>query len=158
MRARRSGTIIQMSSVAAHHSFPGFAAYNATKAALEGLSQTLATEVGPLGIRVLIVEPGNFRTDFFLGSLRESRPLPDYQETVGALQNMMKAGSGRQQGDPFLAAEAILTVLASENPPLRLPLGGDCVDLLRADLASRGAEITAWEELARSTSFADAAP
>jgi NAD(P)-dependent dehydrogenase (short-subunit alcohol dehydrogenase family) len=155
MRARRSGWIVQMSSVEAHIAFPGLSAYCSTKAALEGFSETLAVEVAPLGIRVLIVEPGNFRTEFLGPGLKEGTPLPDYQDTVGMVQTMMKTVAGHQPGDPSRAAQAILTAMAAEEVPLRLPLGPDCVDLLRAKLAAQSAEISTWEALARSTNFAD---
>lgn len=158
MRARRRGAIVQMSSVAADVPFPGLSAYCASKAALEALSETLAGEVGPLGITVMIVEPGGFRTNFCGDALGECTPLPDYRQTVGTLQQMMKKADGVQAGDPDLAARAVLTALAAEHPPLRLPLGTDAVGMLTGALDTRAAEIRAWEALARSTDFADSTP
>ena len=155
MRVRGSGAIVQMSSVAAQYVFPGFSGYCASKSALEGFSETLAAEVGPLGIRVLIVEPGGFRTEFCGDTLLECDPIPAYQDTVGYLQKLMKGADGVQAGDPARAAQAILTALGAENPPLRLPLGDDAVDMIRAKLESLTAEISTWESLARSTNFAD---
>jgi NAD(P)-dependent dehydrogenase (short-subunit alcohol dehydrogenase family) len=156
MRARRRGAIVQISSVAADVSFPGLSGYCASKAALEGISQTLASEVGPLGITVLVVEPGSFRTGFCGDALPECEPLPDYQGTVGSLQQLMKQADGVQTGDPAAAAQAIMTALAAECPPLRLPLGSDAVALLSQVLDTRRAEIREWESLARSTDFAGA--
>jgi NAD(P)-dependent dehydrogenase (short-subunit alcohol dehydrogenase family) len=156
MRAQRSGWIVQMSSVAAHFVFPGMSAYCAGKSALEGFSEALAAEVAPLGIRVLIVEPGGFRTEFCGPPLNQTRPLPDYEDTVGMLQAMMRSAHGHQNGDPARAAQAVLTAMAAENPPLRLPLGEDSLEMLRAVLAARGDEITRWEGLGRSTSYVDA--
>jgi NAD(P)-dependent dehydrogenase (short-subunit alcohol dehydrogenase family) len=155
MRARRSGAIVQMSSVAADVSFPGLSGYCASKAALEGFSETLAAEVGPLGITVLIVEPGGFRTEFCGDALPECDPLPDYEGTVGALQKMMKGSDGQQAGDPARAAQAVLVALAAERPPLRLPLGSDAVGMLQGVLDVRAAEVRAWDSLARSTDFRD---
>ena len=155
MRAQGSGSIVQMSSVVAHHVFPGISGYCASKSALEGFSETLAAEVGPLGIRVLIVEPGGFRTEFCGSALVEGKPMPDYQDTVGHFQKLMKQADGVQAGDPARAAQAILTALAAEHAPLRLPLGGDTVDMIGAKLDLVTAEIQDWETLARSTDFVD---
>jgi NAD(P)-dependent dehydrogenase (short-subunit alcohol dehydrogenase family) len=156
MRARRSGAIVQMSSVAADFAFPGLSGYCASKAALESFSETLAGEVGPLGITVLIAEPGSFRTNFCGDALPECEPLADYRDTVGSLQQLMKQADGVQTGDPAAAAQAILTALAADRPPLRLPLGGDAVAMLAGVLDARAAEIRQWETLARSTDFTDA--
>jgi NAD(P)-dependent dehydrogenase (short-subunit alcohol dehydrogenase family) len=153
MRARRSGTIVQMSSLAAHVGLPGLSAYSSSKAALEGFSEALAIELGPLGIRVMIVEPGQFRTEFTSPRLAAGTPLPEYADTVGQMQKMMTAAYGGEPGDPARAAQAILTALAAEHPPLRLPLGDDAVDLIRAKLASFATEIDDWEGVARATGF-----
>jgi NAD(P)-dependent dehydrogenase (short-subunit alcohol dehydrogenase family) len=156
MRARKSGAIVQMSSLTGHVSYPGFSAYCATKHAIEGVSEALAAEVKPLGIRVLIVEPGAFRTKFAGAALEEIAPLPDYQATVGYSQTLAKQMDGTQAGDPDRAAQAILVALAAENPPLRLVLGSDAVDTIRAQLDLVAADIRDWETVARSTDFADA--
>jgi NAD(P)-dependent dehydrogenase (short-subunit alcohol dehydrogenase family) len=153
MRARRRGAIVQMSSVGGRVPFPGFSGYCASKFALEGYSETLATEVAPLGIQVLIVEPGSFRTDFCGDKLQESRTLPDYQDTAGQMQKLMKGVHGVQDGDPVRAAQAILLALAAPSPPLRLPLGDDAVDLSLAKLDLLAAELREWESLSRSTGF-----
>ena len=115
MRSRRSGAIVQVSSMGGQLSFAGFAAYSATKFALEGMSEALADEVRPLGIKVLIVEPGAFRTGLF-GSHSASAPIPDYAGTVGQTRRMIEASAGPQPGDPAKAAAAILTALDAAIP------------------------------------------
>ncbi|RKR91866.1 NADP-dependent 3-hydroxy acid dehydrogenase YdfG [Micromonospora pisi] len=150
MRERGSGTIVQMSSMGGQTSFHAFGAYHAGKFALEGLSQTLAGEVAPLGVRVLMVEPGAFRTQIN-SNKTESSVIDAYSGTAGAFRTYVNAMQGSEEGDPAKAAAAIVTAVDSDNPPLRLALGGDAVDGLRAELESRLADLTAWEELSRST-------
>jgi len=150
MRARRAGAIIQLSSMGGQLSFAGFGAYSATKFALEGMSEALADEVRPLGIKVLIVEPGAFRTELF-GNITASEPIGDYDGSVGETRRMIEATAGRQPGDPSKAAAAILTALNASDTPLRLPLGDDAVDPILGHLDSIRAEIAAWEKLARDT-------
>ena len=158
MRARRSGTIVQMSSLAAQVGLPGLSAYASAKAAMEGFSEALAAEVGPLGIQVMIVEPGHFRTEFGGAALTLGSPLPEYADTVGRMQSAMKTTYGVEPGDPARAAQVILTALAAEHPPLRLPLGDDAVDHIRRKLASFTTEVDDWESAARSTGFAAEPP
>jgi NAD(P)-dependent dehydrogenase (short-subunit alcohol dehydrogenase family) len=153
MRARRSGAIVQMSSYGGQVAYPGFSAYCATKFALEGYSEALAAEVGPLGIRVLVVEPGAFRTGFSGAGLHESAPLPAYDSTVGPTRAMIKGIDGTQPGDPARAAAAILTALDQPDMPLRLPLGDDAVDGVLAHLQEVGDGVRAVEQLSRSTAF-----
>jgi NAD(P)-dependent dehydrogenase (short-subunit alcohol dehydrogenase family) len=150
MRSRRSGSIVQISSMGGQLSFAGFGAYSATKFALEGMSEALADEVRPLGITVLIVEPGAFRTDLF-GNISASTPISDYAGTAGQTRHMIEASAGAQPGDPAKAAAAILTVLDAPGAPLRLPLGDDAI---LSHLDSTRADITTWEKLARSTRLA----
>jgi NAD(P)-dependent dehydrogenase (short-subunit alcohol dehydrogenase family) len=150
MRARRSGAIVQMSSIGGQLSFAGFGAYSATKCALEGLSEALAAEVGPLGIKVLVVEPGAFRTGLFANN-SASTSIAAYNSTAGQTRRMIDSSAGRQPGDPARAAAAIITALDAEQTPLRLPLGDDAVDGILGHLASVRAELTAWEKLARDT-------
>jgi NAD(P)-dependent dehydrogenase (short-subunit alcohol dehydrogenase family) len=152
MRSRQSGAIVQISSMGGQMSFAGFGAYSATKFALEGMSEALADEVRPLGIKVLIVEPGAFRTGLF-GHHSASTPIADYAGTVGQTRHMIEAGAGNQPGDPAKAAAAILTALDAPSTPLRLPLGDDAVDALLGHLDSTRADITTWEKLARNTQF-----
>jgi NAD(P)-dependent dehydrogenase (short-subunit alcohol dehydrogenase family) len=152
MRARRSGAIVQLSSMGGQMSFAGFSAYSATKFALEGLSEALADEVVSLGIKVLIVEPGAFRTGLF-GNASASARIADYEATVGATRTMVDGGDGGQQGDPAKAAAAVIAALAAERSPLRLPLGSDAVDAVLGHLESVRADIAAWEKTARATTF-----
>ncbi|GIF59858.1 oxidoreductase [Asanoa iriomotensis] len=155
MRARRSGAIVQMSSYGGVVGNAGFSAYCGTKFALEGYSEALAAEVAPLGIRVLIVEPGNFRTGLLGSRMVDSEQIPAYASTVGATRAFLAASHGTQEGDPALAAAAILEALAASKPPLRLPLGPDAVDGIRAHLASVIDEVDAWSGVSRATSYAD---
>jgi NAD(P)-dependent dehydrogenase (short-subunit alcohol dehydrogenase family) len=150
MRERRSGTIVQMSSMGGQMSFAGFSAYSGTKFALEGMSEALAEEVRPLGIKVLIVEPGSFRTGFF-GSTTASEQIADYSATVGATRQMIQASHGRQPGDPAKAAAAIVAAIDAPQTPLRLPLGDDAVDAISSHLDAVRAELAAWEKTARDT-------
>ena len=153
MRARRSGAIVQLSSMGGQLSFAGFAAYSATKFALEGMSEALAEEVRPLGIKVLIVEPGAFRTALF-ANITASPQIADYAATAGQTRQMTQAGDGTQPGDPAKAAAAILTALDAEQTPLRLPLGDDAVDAILGHLDAVRAEVTSWEKTARDTRLA----
>lgn len=150
MRERRSGVIVQMSSMGGQMSFAGFSAYSGTKFALEGMSEALADEVRPLGIKVLIVEPGAFRTGFF-ASTTGSEQIADYAATVGSTRQMVQAGNGRQPGDPAKAAAAIIAAIDAPDTPLRLPLGDDAVDAISGHLNSVRAELAAWEKIARDT-------
>jgi NAD(P)-dependent dehydrogenase (short-subunit alcohol dehydrogenase family) len=153
MRRQGGGAVVQLSSVGGQITAPGFGAYCATKFALEGLTETLSQEVD-FGVRFLIVEPGAFRTGLFAsGSAYLSTAMPEYAATVDPTRAYVSNGDGSQPGDPAKAAAAILTALAAERTPLRLPLGGDAVDGIRAHLATVGAEITVWEPLSRSTNF-----
>jgi NAD(P)-dependent dehydrogenase (short-subunit alcohol dehydrogenase family) len=152
MRARRAGTIIQFSSVGGQLSYAGWGAYSATKFALEGMSEALADEVRPLGIKVLIVEPGAFRTELF-GNISASEPMDDYAETAGQTRSIVKSSAGAQPGDPAKAAAALLAVLDAPETPLRLPLGDDSVDGILGHLDSVRANVTAWEKLSRDTAF-----
>lgn len=152
MRERRSGAIVQFSSMGGQVSFAGFSAYCATKFALEGLSEALAAEVGPLGVKVLVVEPGAFRTSLYTGSTH-SAEIADYAGTVGPTRRTVEAGDGTQPGDPAKAAAAILAALDAERTPLRLPLGDDAVDVVLGHLDSVRTEITEWEKVARDTAF-----
>jgi NAD(P)-dependent dehydrogenase (short-subunit alcohol dehydrogenase family) len=154
MRARRSGSIVQLSSMGGQMSFAGFSAYSATKFALEGMSEALADEVRPLGIKVLVVEPGLFRTSLF-ANISVSEEIADYMDTVGPTRQMIDTGDGRQPGDPAKAAAAILTALDADETPLRLPLGDDAVDAVLGHLDSIRAEITAWEKVARDTALTE---
>ncbi|MBO1334934.1 oxidoreductase [Streptomyces sp. VRA16 Mangrove soil] len=152
MRERRGGAIVNMSSVGGQLSFGGFSAYSATKAALEQLSEGLAAEVAPYGVKVLVVEPGAFRTNLFgKGAAYFSEPLPAYDETAGATRRMVEGSDGLQPGDPAKAAAAIRLALEAERTPLRLPLGGDAVDGITAHIDAQRADLAAWEKVSRGT-------
>ncbi|MFI5874948.1 oxidoreductase [Streptomyces sp. NPDC051445] len=154
MRERGSGSIVNISSFGGQLSFAGFSAYSATKAALEQLSEGLADEVAPFGVKVLIVEPGAFRTNLFgKGAAYFSEENPAYAEKVGATRRLVQGGDGSQPGDPAKAAAAILLALEAERTPLRLALGGDAVDFLTGHLDSVRDELVAWEKVSRGTDF-----
>ena len=154
MRAQGSGAIVQMSSVGGQVTAPGFGAYCATKFALEGLTQTLQEEVEAFGIRTLIVEPGAFRTGLFRpGAAYESAEMPEYAEVVGPTRAYVRDNDGLQPGDPVKAAEAIITALDANDPPLRLVLGEDAIGNIRRHLQSVGAELDKWEDVGRATAI-----
>ncbi|MGY0060770.1 oxidoreductase [Streptomyces sp. LZ34] len=157
MRRRGSGAIVQLTSMGGRFAFAGVGAYCATKFALEGLSEALAAEVAPHGIRVLIVEPGAFRTGFAgTAALRPSAAALDaYQDTVGPVLSGLPGGSGQEPGDPAKAAAAILTALDADEPPLRLLLGNDAADAITDHLDRAHTELRSWEKLTRSTDFDD---
>jgi NAD(P)-dependent dehydrogenase (short-subunit alcohol dehydrogenase family) len=134
-------------------SFAGVGAYSATKFALEGLSEALALEVAPFGIKVLIAEPGAFRTGFAGGALRQSSANPAYADITGSVRADLPASDGGQPGDPAKAAEAIVAALDSDKTPLRLALGNDAADMIGAYLDDSRAEFSAWEHIARSTDY-----
>jgi NAD(P)-dependent dehydrogenase (short-subunit alcohol dehydrogenase family) len=157
MRVQGAGAIVQMSSVGGQITAPGFGAYCATKFALEGLTQALHDEVAPFGIRTLIVEPGAFRTGLFRpGAAYQSVAMPEYADTVGPTRQYVSGGDGLQPGDPAKAAQAILAALDADDPPLRLVLGGDAVDNIRARLDQLSRELGQWENLSRETAIEDA--
>ncbi|GHG95819.1 oxidoreductase [Streptomyces lanatus] len=153
MRERKSGAIVQMSSMGGQMSFAGFSAYSGTKFALEGLSEGLADEAAEFGIKVLIVEPGSFRTSLFetgrKGDSADSGLYAKVSETRGAVSG----GDGKQPGDPAKAAALILAALKSEKTPLRLPLGDDGVDAVLGHLEQVRGDVAGWEERARATAF-----
>jgi NAD(P)-dependent dehydrogenase (short-subunit alcohol dehydrogenase family) len=154
MRAQRSGHVVQMSSVGGVIATLGGAAYAATKFALEGLSEGLAQEVGPLGIRVTLVEPGPFRTDFAGRSAAHGEPIEDYATILEPARERFLAQDGRQPGDPARAAQAIVDLVDSDDPPLRLPLGAASFDRIRERLRARAADLDVVEPLGRHTDFA----
>lgn len=152
MRRQGGGAIVQMSSVGGQVTAPGFGAYCATKFALEGFTETLADEVRAFGIRTLIVEPGAFRTGLFAaGAPVESAAIPEYADTVGPTRAYVESGDGTQPGDPRKAAAAIADAVESDEPPLRLVLGADAVDNVRARLERLGDELSRWEATGRDT-------
>ncbi|MBZ5642140.1 MAG: oxidoreductase [Acidobacteriia bacterium] len=154
MRRRRHGSIVNISSIGGLVGFPGVGYYNATKFAVEGLSESLSKEVAPLGIKVLVVEPGPFRTDWAGRSLKRSSLLiPEYTATAGAFRERIVSRSGKQVGDPVRACRAILKALESENAPLHLVLGAIALETARTKIEKLTAELDAWEETSLSADF-----
>ncbi|MFB8004165.1 SDR family NAD(P)-dependent oxidoreductase [Nocardia sp. NPDC056000] len=155
MRDQRSGTIVQMSSQGGRVAFPGVSAYCASKFALEGWSESLAAEVAPFGVRVLLVEPSRFRTAFN-AELEFSAVSDSYRDTLAPLRADMAGADGVQEGDPVRAAGIIVRLAHSDNVPLRLPLGQEAVERLSGVYRRGLAEVERWAEIARSADFDDA--
>ncbi|MBD2774279.1 oxidoreductase [Iningainema tapete] len=154
MRQRRSGHILNISSVGGQVSYAGSGIYCATKFALEGLSEALSKEVAELGIKVTIIEPGAFRTDFNGRSLASPEHLiDDYASTSGKFLKWLEENDGKQPGDPDKAAEAMIQAVYSDNPPLRLALGADAVGEIEQKLESVKKELDAWRLLSIDTAF-----
>jgi NAD(P)-dependent dehydrogenase (short-subunit alcohol dehydrogenase family) len=152
MRARRSGAIINISSIGARIKPAGSGYYSATKAAVEGLSGSLHKELQPLGISVTAVEPGAFRTDFAGRSLTQSaKPIDDYAETAGKRRKENDTVDGTQPGDPARAAEAIIAIVESAEPPALLVLGTDAVGAFAAVAEAERADLDRWRELSLSS-------
>ena len=155
MRIQRSGLIIQMSSVGGIVGNPGHAAYATSKFALEGMSEALAGEVADFGIRVMLVEPGPFRTEFAGRSIRHVEPIDAYATgPAGVLRSRFALQDGVQPNDPRRAAAIILDVIDTPRPPLRLPLGPEAIDRIRAKLEMVRDEIDQCEAFTRDTGFA----
>ncbi|MGQ4436315.1 oxidoreductase [Streptomyces sp. SAS_260] len=158
MRARRAGRIVNVSSFGGLAAFAATGYYHATKFALEGLSESLAAEVAPLGIAVTIAEPGGLRTQWAGSSMRQSPlRLADYEQSAGARRTSTLGVSGRQPGDPVRAAAAIATAVDADQPPLRLLLGSDALGGARSRLTRLAGEIDANEALTISADFAEEA-
>ena len=154
MRKRQKGFIVNLSSIAGLYSIPSLGYYNATKFAVEGLSEALWQEVEPLGIKVMLVEPSGFRTDWAGRSADESKKeISDYAATAGKLRKMLRDISGKQSGDPVRAVQAIIKAVESAEPPHRLLLGNDAFEAATAKLKSLNKEFLAWESVARGADF-----
>jgi NAD(P)-dependent dehydrogenase (short-subunit alcohol dehydrogenase family) len=157
MRKRRTGHIVNISSIGGLRSFPSLAYYHATKYAVEGFSESLALEVAPLGIKVTIVEPSGFRTDWAGRSAAEARNrISDYAPTAGRNLENIRGNSGRQAGDPVRAAAAIIAAVESPDPPLRLLLGKAALNGARGKLDSLKKDFDAWEKTTVEADFPDA--
>lgn len=158
-REQRSGHFLQFSSIGGRvGGTPGLAAYQTAKFGVEGFSEVLNAEVTPLGIKVTIVEPGAFRTDWGGASMRLADVHPDYADTVGRVHDYRRQVDGRQPGDPERAARVLLDVVASEDPPLRLLLGSDALRLAERSARASSRELGVWALVSRSTDFPDAVP
>ena len=154
MRKRRKGFIVNIASVAGLRSFPSLGYYSATKFAVEGLSEALWQEIEPLGIKLMVVEPSGFRTDWAGRSANESKQqMADYAATAGAARREVRADSGKQPGDPVRAAQAIVKAVESPKPPHHLLLGNDAYEGATAKLAALAKEFKAWESVARGADF-----
>lgn len=154
MRTRRSGTIVNISSIGARLNPAGSGYYSAVKSAIEGLTGSLRKELEPLGITTMVVEPGGFRTDFAGRSLTQSESsIPDYAETAGKRRKENDATHGTQPGDPAKAAAAIITAVESADTPEMLVLGADAVAGYRRALEAQLASLDTWRALGESTSF-----
>jgi NAD(P)-dependent dehydrogenase (short-subunit alcohol dehydrogenase family) len=151
MRAQRSGAIVNISSMGGQMSFEGVSAYSASKFALEGMSEALALEVKPFGIKVLIVEPGAFRTEFGSGALRNMPVMPAYQDALANIRGVLHDMHGAQPGDPAKAARAVARAIESEVTPLRLQLGADSVGAVRAHAEQLLADLKTWEKIGTET-------
>jgi NAD(P)-dependent dehydrogenase (short-subunit alcohol dehydrogenase family) len=151
MREQGSGHIIQFSSVGGRLGAPGRAPYSAAKWGVEGFSEVLAQEMALVGVRVSIIEPGGFRTDFAGASTSLVEGRPEYDAVVGNAARMQREYDGRQPGDPARAARAILAIAAMPEPPLRLALGSDAVAAIERVERARLDELARWRELSVST-------
>jgi NAD(P)-dependent dehydrogenase (short-subunit alcohol dehydrogenase family) len=152
MRERRSGHIVNITSMGGFVTMPGIAYYCGSKFALEGISEVLAKEVAAFGVHVTAIAPGSFRTEWAGRSMvRAERRVADYDAVFDPIRAARQAKDGRQAGDPAKAAQALLEVIASEKPPVHLLLGKDALALVRAKLAAMSEEIDAWEALSAST-------
>ena len=152
-RERKAGHFIQFSSMGGRIGPPGRGAYSAAKWGVEGFSEVLSRGVAPLGIKVTIVEPGGFRTDFAGISTRLSEGRPEYDSTVGKTARFQRYYNGKQPGDPKKAAQAIIQLTREQNPPLRLLLGSDAYNGAEKNDLARLEEARRWKELSVSTDF-----
>jgi NAD(P)-dependent dehydrogenase (short-subunit alcohol dehydrogenase family) len=156
LRAQRSGVFVQFSSVGGRvGGTPGLGAYQAAKFAVEGFSEVLANEVAAFGVKVIIVEPGAFRTDWMGSSMTMHDPGPDYRDTLNLIHELRRSANGSQTGDPARAARIIIDVVEAPEPPRRLLLGSDAVDLALASGAKRNEETNRWAAVSRSADFSE---
>ncbi|MER8236495.1 oxidoreductase [Streptomyces sp. NPDC094049] len=153
LRAQRSGHVLTIGSVGGFATAPGVGLYGASKFALEGVSEALHGELAPLGVRVTIVEPGGFRTDFLSSSSMEVEPasIADYTAGAGPVREALARNDGRQPGDPAKAAKAVVDITEAAEPPLRLQLGADAVERVEAKLDLVRRELDDWRSVALST-------
>jgi NAD(P)-dependent dehydrogenase (short-subunit alcohol dehydrogenase family) len=158
LRRQRSGHVLMLTSVGGIASYPGFAPYCASKFALEGWSEALHGEVAPLGIKVTIVEPGAFRTEFAGdANMRPTARLDDYRGVIDPIEQYLYGNSGQQPGDPAKAAQAMLAVVDDPAPPLRLMLGADAFAFWEAKRKQLDEEFARWRDVGLGTAFDGAA-
>ncbi|MEW2288527.1 oxidoreductase [Streptomyces sp. NPDC047841] len=154
LRAQRSGTFVQFSSLGGRvGGTPGMGAYQSAKFAVEGFSEVLAGEVAPFGVKVVIVEPGAFRTDWQGSSMELHAVGPDYEETVGAMNKYRAENSGNQPGDPVRAAKVLIDAVRDDDPPRRLLLGAQAVTMALEAGEARAAETRKWAAASRAADF-----
>jgi NAD(P)-dependent dehydrogenase (short-subunit alcohol dehydrogenase family) len=159
LRRQRSGHFVQISTIGGRRAGgPGLAAYSAAKHGVEGFSEALCLEVAPFGVKVTIIEPGGFATDWAGSSMEVVEPGEDYRPSVGRMIGLLRGDGGHAPGDPVKAAKVVLDVAAMDRPPLRLPLGNDAVELIRAADQAKLAELDQWEAVSRGTDRDDAVP
>jgi NAD(P)-dependent dehydrogenase (short-subunit alcohol dehydrogenase family) len=157
-RRRRSGNIVNFSSIGGLIGTAGWGYYNTTKFAVEGFSEALAAELAPLGVHVTVIEPGPFRTDFLGRSGQEAKlRIPDYEPTVGKTREYFKTQAGRQPGDPQRAVEAVIAAVSAPNPPLHLLLGKIALKRFRARLEQWTADLGQWEQTTVGADFPEGA-
>jgi len=154
MRKRKTGTIVNISSIGGIAAFPALSFYNATKFAVEAISESLSQEVAPLGLKVVVIEPGPFRTDWAGRSANEAPNLiPDYHQTAGARKSAIRSYSGNQPGDPVRAAKAIVEAVEAKEPPLRLLLGNMALKVASDKLDSLKKDFDGWKEVSAGADF-----
>jgi NAD(P)-dependent dehydrogenase (short-subunit alcohol dehydrogenase family) len=154
LRAQRSGVFVQFSSIGGRvGGTPGLGAYQTAKFGVEGFSEVLANEVSTFGVKVIIVEPGAFRTDWQGSSMKIHEPGPDYRDTVGRMHELRRSSNGNQPGDPARAARIIIDIVGTPEPPRRLLLGSDAVERALAGGAERDEEARRWADVSRSADF-----
>ncbi len=153
LRKQGAGHIIQITSIGGRSAFPGFSGYHAAKFAVEGLSEAVAQEIKPLGLKLTIVEPGGFRTDWAGASMAYATPIPAYAPTVGFMRQQLELRDGNQPGDPRKAAQVMLKLVDMPEPPLRLPLGNDAMAVLGFGYQRAAEELEKWAEITESTDF-----
>jgi NAD(P)-dependent dehydrogenase (short-subunit alcohol dehydrogenase family) len=154
LRAQRSGVFVQFSSIGGRvGGTPGLGAYQTAKFAVEGFSEVLANEVAAFGLKVIIVEPGAFRTDWMGSSMTMHDPGADYREAISFIHELRRTANGTQPGDPARAARIIIDVVESPEPPRRLLLGSDAVELALANGTERNEEARQWAAVSRSADF-----
>src|SRR3984957_20928798 len=158
LRQQGSGHIIQITSVGGRSAFPGLSGYHAAKFAVEGLSEALALEVKPLGLKVTIVEPGGFRTDWAGASMAFAKPIEAYAPVMDAIRGFMGQHTGHEAGDPRKAGHALIGLVEMEQPQLRLPLGKEAIVFLRNNNTANSDELQRWADITGSTDFDDVTP
>jgi NAD(P)-dependent dehydrogenase (short-subunit alcohol dehydrogenase family) len=153
LRNQGFGHIVQITSVGGRSAFPLLSGYHAAKFAVEGFSESLAQEIGALGLKLTIVEPGGFRTDWAGTSMAYAKPMSAYAPVIDTIRGFMEKHSGEQPGDPQKAAKVILQLVEMNEPPLRLPLGNDAIAILRHGYKTNAEQLELWADLTKSTDF-----